>query len=389
MADQRSDGGRAGRLPALLSERGIGRWHWLGYPVALFLISRVALLALVQLSSALAPELFPPFREPPPGGIVIANRLCEWDCNWFAAIANDGYVQPRQTNFFPLLPILAGTISRLSGAPIDLALVLVANVASLLAFVVLYRLFLVLSDEAVARAGLALFAAYPFAFFQATGYPESLMVLATALALLLALQGRHILAGAALGVGVLARHLTLLGGASLLIAQVRQRPSVRGFLFHRGIIGLVLPWVGLGVYCLYQYLEFGDALTWYRARDGWGVTAWWGIDDLLADRAPIGPGRRVVFTYIPFALVVTLAAVALLRHRLWWESAAFGIVLLIVIWSVGVYALGRYSASCWPAFFALGTLLGHRPRLLLPVVVGFAMLQGMYLYLFVHRFPVL
>jgi hypothetical protein len=55
---------------------------------------------------------------------------------------------------------------------------------------------------------------------QAMGYPESLMVLFTALAVYLALRGMHIWAGVALGVGVLARHLSFFAGGSLLVAQV-------------------------------------------------------------------------------------------------------------------------------------------------------------------------
>ena len=103
---------------------------------------------------------------------------------------------------------------------------------------VLYRLVTFLEDEAAARWTLLLFISFPFAFFQAMAYPESLMVLFTALAVYLALRGRHLWAGVALGVGVLARHLSFFAGGSLLVAQLKQRPSVRRFLLSPGLLGL-------------------------------------------------------------------------------------------------------------------------------------------------------
>jgi hypothetical protein len=59
--------------------------------------------------------------------------------------------------------------------------------------------------EGAARWALTLFGVYPFAFFQAAGYPESLMIFFSALAILLAQREDHIWAGVALGLGVLAR----------------------------------------------------------------------------------------------------------------------------------------------------------------------------------------
>ena len=382
-----SNGGAAGtRLAGITAD-----WRWVAFPVALFLISRVALFLFVHLALVLVPELMVDRPQGPPTRIPVIDGLCRWDCTWFARIARDGYVDPTQTNFFPLLPVLAGFVARATGTPAELGLVLVSNLATLAAFIVLYRLFVRLSDEPAARAGLTLFAAYPFAFFQATGYPESMMILSTALAVLLALDGRHVLAGVVLGFGVLARHLTLLAGVSLLVAQVRQRPTPRRFVLSPSILGLAAPWVALLAYCVFQYLRFDDPFAWYRARDSWGPIAWWGIDELFGAgiRRSGEASVRVVFTYLPFALIVSIAAVALLRSRRWLEIAAFAIVLLIVLWTVGVFGIGRYSASCWPAFLLLGVALSRRPNLLLPTITAFAILQGLYLYLFAHVYPVL
>jgi len=51
--------------------------------------------------------------------------------------------------------------------------------------------------------------------------------------------------------------------------------------------------------------------------------------------------------------------------------------------------MGRYSSSCWPAFLPLGVWLSKRLELQAPVLAGLGMFQGLFLYLFVHQFPIL
>jgi len=52
--------------------------------------------------------------------------------------------------------------------------------------------------------------------------------------------------------------LTLFAGAALLAAQLHQRGlSLKRFLLNPAILGLLVPWLCLGLYCLYQAVEFG------------------------------------------------------------------------------------------------------------------------------------
>jgi hypothetical protein len=48
--------------------------------------------------------------------------------------------------------------------------------------------------------------------------------------------------------------------------------------------------------------------------------------------------------------------------------------------------LGRFSASCWPAFLPLGWFAARRPAVGMPLVAVFAMAQGFYFYLWSHWF---
>ncbi len=362
----------------------MSRLRWALFPVATFLFTRVAILATTSWSLRMDPRLH--FEGPPLLEVPSLGGLCRWDCLYYTNIALGGYRELFWTNFFPLFPLLGKGLSLLTGLSVPFSLVVLANLAGLGALLAVYRVFLDTEGEEAARAGLALFAAFPFAFFQAAGYPESLMVLTSALAVWLALRGRHLSAGAVLGLGVLSRHLTLVAGLSLLAAQVKERGlHPRRFLLHPAFLGLVLPFAFASLYMLYLRLTVGEAFAWWTHRaEGWGELAWFGLGDLARGTSlPLE-----VYLYVLFSLVPGVGAVLLLREPRWRVLAAFAVGLMLTLWTVGLAGLGRYSASCWPAFLPLGVWLARRPWLLLPAVCAGAILQGVFLSLYAHWYNI-
>src|SRR5207244_3227955 len=151
--------------------------------------------------------------------------------------------------------------------------------------------------------------------------------------------------GAMLGLGVLCRHLAIVFGGALVVAQLRER-GWRGFFRSVSIFSLVLPFAFAGAYMFWQWRAWGDPFAFWKARSTWGGTAWWGVTDLW--RIRIGYPHAAVLAI--FALVPTAGAVALVRRRHTAELAAAAVPLMIVVWAIGAFGLGRYSASCWPAF---------------------------------------
>jgi Gpi18-like mannosyltransferase len=381
---------RSEQASGLRAAVAVAARKWFMFPLMLYALSHFALFSFSKVGMTVNPDL--KYETGPREAIrpyPSIDGVCKWDCLWFAKIAREGYPDERTTNFFPLFPLLGRYVHKATGLEIHAALVLVANAASLGALLTVYRIFLTLEGEAAAKWGLSLFVAYPFAFFQATGYPESLMILCSAMAVGLALRGNHIAAGFALGIGTLARHLTLLAGASLLAAQLRQRgSSMRQFFFNPGILGLLVPWLFFGGYLYYQHARFGNPLAFYEARGQWGPLATWGIGTLLNTQEQ-NEHIPIMYAYLPFALLVTAGALALLTRRQWIELGAFAVVLLLLLWGVGIWGIGRYSASCWPAFLPLGVWLSKRPSLQGPVITVLALFQGLFFYLFSHGFPIL
>jgi hypothetical protein len=98
---------------------------------------------------------------------------------------------------------------------------------------------------------------------------------------------------------------------------------------------------------------------------------------------------RVLYASLPFALIPTVGAIALVSRKQWTDLAAFALSLLLVVWVVGLLGLGRYAASCWPAFLPLGVWLAKRPSWQGPIVGMLAVFQGLFFYLFVRQFPII
>jgi hypothetical protein len=355
------------------------RWYSdLIFPVSLFAFTRAALFALAWVSLRFDPRLHrPPHQH---DGAVSLDVFCRWDCGWYSGIAERGYDSPAGTNFFPLLPLLGRAVHEATGLAYPSAIVLVSNLFGLLAFIVVYRLFKELEDESTAQTALLLYAAFPFALFQTAGYAESMMVFFSAFASWCARGNRHLTAGLALGLGGLSRHLTLLAGLAVVTEHLQKRGSWRN---PRFLVGLVLPVAITSLYFVYLAHTLGDPQLWWKVRSGGWSGAWSGVVQWLQHPWAPEVGLYVVASFVP-----GVGAFMLLTKRAWWPLASFAVPLMLTLWSVGLVGLGRYSAACWPAFLPLGAAICHRPTWKGPIIVAFALFQGMLAFLYVHSYPI-
>ncbi len=359
------------------------RYRWMAYPFWAFVCSRVAIFAFTGLGLIIDPRLH---RGQGPIAQPWVRGLCFWDCAWYGAVGAEGYTDPMRAAFFPLFPLLSKAAAFVTRLEMPFAQTLVANLAGLGALLVIYKIFTELEGERVARAGLMLLVSWPFSFIHAAPYPESLMLLTSSGALLLAMRKRHILAGGVLGLGILARHLTVIAGLGLLVAQLRERGfHPKRFLWNPAFLGLLLPFVIASSYAVYCHYHYGDAFLWWTARSKyWGDLAWFGLPQFFKQDG----WEPQIGAYVALSVIPSAGALMLLRKKDTWVLAAFALGLMFTVYVIGLAALGRYSASCWPAFLPLGVLLARRPGLETPVCVGFALLQGLFLYLFSHSYPI-
>ena len=130
--------------------------------------------------------------------------LLGWDATWYERITAGGYagLGDGALRFFPLLPMLARSLRAVPGMTAGVSVIIVANLASLAAFVVLYQLVVFeLGDKACARRAVWLLALAPPAFVLVMGYSDSLLLLTSLGAFLGFRQRRY---GLAIGAAFLA-----------------------------------------------------------------------------------------------------------------------------------------------------------------------------------------
>jgi len=345
------------------------------FPLVLWLATHAAIVAIAALSTFLWPFLYTATGATP-RALTLVDGLCQWDCGFYATIASRGYPQPGFTNFWPMLSVYARPLVWLhvSGS---VAVIVVANLAALIAFIAVWRVFELMSDEAGARWGLTLFAVYPFSFFFAVGYTESLMIAAGAGGMWLALRGRHTSAALAFAAGVLSRAPATLGWLGLAAVQLRDRTR------WRTRAALLIPIAVALLWPLWNWTHFHDPLQWLHARKLWG---WHASLNVVTAMRHWHDNARMLLVYPLFALIPAAGVVGLVVERRFWPLASFALPTFVLFCVMGAYALGRYSASVWPAFLPLGVWLSRRPSLQTPVVVALALFQGFFLHLFVHAY---
>ncbi len=354
------------------------------FPVLVYLTTRVSLLFISGMGLGLVPTLFTKMH-PQSTGWTALDGFCRWDCWHYARIAIHGYQHAYQTAFWPLLPVLTGIVHSVTRIPAPIALLLLANIACVASYWMVYRVFRIFSAESTARLGLLCFVLFPFSYFHSAGYPESLMVLCSAGAVWLGARQKHWLAALLLGIGVLARHVTIVMGLTLVAAQIRDRGFGRLFWANKTVLALLLPLIAGAIYAGACWSMTGDPLSFYRMRDKWGPMAWTSLPSALVQQ----PRQLLWWLFGASSLVPAFGFLWLVRDRRYAELVAAGVPLLLTFWAIGVWGLGRYSASLWPGFLGIAIWLERYPQLVGPVIGASAMLQGFLFYLWSHQFAIL
>jgi hypothetical protein len=387
-----TDAGVPSEVRPTAGARALAWWRALPkFPLWLFLSTRIALMASSLIGLQLISTIFfhPETRHEVLKPYPMIEGLCRWDCGWMVHVVEDGYKNAEYAKIFPLFPLLGWLGEKATGIHHIFIFLLVANLASLISYFVIYKMFTELEGEPAARWALIALAAYPFAYFQAAAQPESLMMMITAISLSLAARGKHLWAGGVLGLGVMARHVAIFYGPALLVAQLKQRGiHPKKFLLSPAVLGLALPFVFIGGFSWYLAGKVGDPFAWWNARTiGWGELVWYGARQVIT-KIPYAMNPEYYY-FMVIGLIPWAGSFALLAKKSWHVLAAAALTSMLVFYSGGVATgLGRYTASVWPAFLPIGVWLAARPALQAPVVVAFAMVQGIFFFLFSHQYRV-
>jgi hypothetical protein len=318
-----------------------------------------------------------------------------WDSAWFLGIARNGYVDPEDsTAFFPLYPLLVKAVGTILGGRYVVAGVLISLTACAAAFVLLYRLGRELLDEAAASRAVLYLALFPMALFLGAVYSESLYLLLSIGAFLLARRAHFALAGVAIGLAILTRSagLALLPAVVLMAWRSESRARSTASLLVAPAIAAVWPlwlWVRIG-----DPFVFLDAQreTWGREVSllgplggiGHGIDAAWAAVRQFVERpggavfwphatdtGPMNVAAQNLQLFAYLVLLVGLGVVAWRRLGAPYGLFVFGSLALPLSaptedWPL--LSLPRFALGIFPIFLALA-VLGSRPRVHMAVIV--------------------
>lgn len=328
--------------------------------VPAWLVARLAVALGFLIAVVAADELRPGDRPLP-----IEQGLFAWDAAWYRDIAEHGYggVAHEGLRFFPLLPLVTRALSVPLLGNVGLALILLVNVAALVAGVLLHRLVREhATDRSLATRAAWLIALLPPALVLVLGYAEA-VALALVVGGFLLLRRERWWKAALLGVLFgLCRPTGMLFAIPALIEVAREWRSGRD---RAGRVAVVLSApAGTALYLAWVEWQHGDWSLPLRLqnspdlRAGWEdpFSAVWGSVDALVSDGRIGDGLHAPW-------IVLFGILLVVSFRRWpssygWFAAS---VLVLALSARNLGSFERYGLLAFPLVLALASLTAE-PR---------------------------
>ena len=303
-----------------------------------------------------------------------------WDACWYSKIATFGY-EPAElsVNFWPLFPVLTGSVARLVGGSVALAGLIVSGIAYIAAMVGLFRLVARDVDEVVARRTMLLITIFPSAFFLFAPFTESLFLALSVWTIVAARERAWLFAAVLGGLAALTRiqgvFLALPIGWEALMASGllhwrasadADRPAITWRPLLAGGIASAGPAVGFASFIAYTAAIAGQ--TPLDTQDAWGGKEFfppWEVVDAAwrwtIEHADPLQGLNLILLFLFGALLV----VAL--RRLPFAYSLFAVpqfVLLATrIQPTPLTSTNRYLMAIFPAFIVLALIPWRRVRI--------------------------
>jgi hypothetical protein len=333
---------------------------------------------------------------------AVTDVWARWDSVWFLRIAEHGYdaASGAASAFYPLYPGAVAVLGRALFGHYVVAGILISLGAAFGSFLLLHRI----AEERLgadgARRAVLYLALFPFALFLQAVYSESLYLLLTLAAFVLAERGRFLAAGAIAGLALLTRPVgvALLPALALLAWGERRR--------LRALASLAVAPLVFAAYPLYLWRAEGDAWSFVHAQRIWsrhlspagpfggvwdGLRAGWaGVEQLASgshthvywtavrDTDPIRAATLNLENLAFLVLFTVLTVVAWRRFGA--PHGVFAALSLAIPLSVPserwpLLSLPRFGLTVFPFFLALASL-GGRPRLHTAIVSVSSLLLG-------------
>lgn len=331
--------------------------------IAVGAASRIFSLAILAICFAALPLTSAPDRP------FWSRPFAIWDGAWYVGIATTGYhAQPVAMGtlgplydiaFFPLWPAVIWVTSLGGLLPPALMAGIASNVLFIAACPVIHRALAPRLGSGVAMWGVALLAFSPAAYVFSLGYSESLFLLLAALAFATPAVGWLVLAqlarltGVLVGVGV---------AVDALVAGDRRL----------AVVSVAVPVAVFGLWVVAAALIMGRP-------DGYllGSPTWYASNGVVSGPASLASGYGL--TAALFLMIMVMGSAAIIRLAPGPAVYALGLIAAALVLGVW-HTMPRLALCGFPAFAGIALLM---PRSRAIVLVGFAFLQAILIYLIV------
>jgi Gpi18-like mannosyltransferase len=309
--------------------------------------------------------------------------LLQWDSEWYFKIVTEGYqyngdpTVQQSIVFYPLYPMLARGLATISGlTPAD-ALLLVSNVAGLLAIVVLFKLVREEFGDQLALATTALLSFFPASVLLSAGYTEPLALLLI-VSFFLALKRKYYLSAALLAGLAVSTRSTGVVLLPILLWEMWANRDQRKFLLAL-VPCVLLATSGIWLFTIYLWSAFGTPFAFADGQVAFhqGTT----LATRLIAALKLEPFTRMMLNdWNPWGqaswftlLFITLIVLGWSRLRASWTLFAMAVLLLPYLTlsggPAGFVSMSRFNLVSFPLFVTLAGL-GLRATWLLAGVIG-------------------
>ncbi len=363
--------------------------------LAIYLCSRLVILLAVDIAAIFLPIWKPGLWQ---SGTRWYDHLLRWDSEWYAGIVEHGYRYNGDPNdlqpvvFYPLYPMLSRALAAITGLSPGVALLVVANVAAVLAILLLFRWARRHTGEETALLAVACLGFYPGSLFLSAGYTEPLALLMILCCFTVLEDRRFVLAALAAGLALATRFVGVVLIPVLLWELWQKYQADRKRFVFFAILCVPLASAGLWIYMIYLYAAFGHPLAFADAQAGFnGATT---LGTRLAAALTLQPFLHLRFTdFTPAGLdqwfFILLLGLSLWSWRLLPVSAtAFSLGALLVPYlslsggPAGLTSMTRFGVLAFPAFVALADLCRRSLLLCLATIALFAAVLALHSALF-------
>ena len=317
-----------------------------------FVVSRLIADALILVFAVARPAATVGSPETP-----LFAGFGKWDGFWYDHIAKvwyaGAYVPGRESSwpFFPLLPGIMRAGHWLGPSELLVA-VTVNHVAFFLGLAGLYRIARRHFDDRASTLAVWAIALFPASIMFSMVYPSAIIFAGSVWAFEFVEDRRDLAAAGAALAAVMVRPNGFLVAIALAFAV--------GWRFKRVLVVCGPSLVAFGAWCLYNQRRTGDALTFFKAKDGWPEIDL--VDFVLRD-------RKIAIPHVLLAIAAAAAVIVVWRKlpKAWLVLTG---LFLVLPFFTGMVGLGRYAGETFPPFVAAGEILRRWPRWAVLTVLG-------------------